>query len=62
MQLLFTEQDIAELDAIVSQMPTHWGLQVIRLTNKIADRQQQGEKEAGSQNDPPPNTSVVKNI
>ena len=41
MQLLFTENDVQELDAIVANMPTHWGLQVIRLTNKIAERQQQ---------------------
>jgi hypothetical protein len=45
MQLLFTENDVQELDAIVANMPTHWGLQIIRLTNKIAERQQQGNTE-----------------
>jgi hypothetical protein len=45
MQLLFTENDVQELDAIVANMPTHWGLQVIRLTNKIAERQQTANTE-----------------
>jgi hypothetical protein len=51
MQLLFTENDIQELDAIVANMPTHWGLQIIRLTNKIAERQEQINTEKPNSNE-----------
>ena len=51
MQLLFTENDVQELDAIVANMPTHWGLQIIRLTNKIAERQQTADNEKATANE-----------